>query len=109
MDISIEALTKIQNIYEDAWKAIQSTDYDKTVKILHKNMDVNLYDLSLDIEDGTKTLSINEDNEQLKIIFEETKHLIGKVNKKLAKYSTSEEDENSNLLGLQKDKFKKQF
>ena len=79
-----ERLLKIQDYYLRAWKAYHNNDIKLMNRIIHNEMPVKLYDQSLNIMDGESKAK----NPELQILFEETKEIITKVNKKLDDIST---------------------
>lgn len=103
-------LLVINKYYSKAWKLIQDNDIDSATKVIYNDLSMKLYDLSLDILDFKRKLNPDEPDFQLKALFEKTRHLIQKVDKKL--YEISEMSlkelkqlEEQQLSELEEDKF----
>lgn len=105
-------LTLIQAYYERAWKYILSNDISSALRVIHNEMPVDLYDLSLNIWESNGKLSSTD--AELVTLYEETKQLVGKVDNRLSEISTEglhelAIDEDLDTSDLQQDKFSDQY
>lgn len=84
MELEKSNLQKISECYSKALEFLQRGNYKLAVKELRENLDVELYDVSLDILYNRNDNSIDKE-------FEELKQLIKMVDNKLTYYSRKKE------------------